>query len=344
MTERATAIDLQHLTKQFDDLTAVNDVTLTVNEGEFVTLLGSSGCGKTTTLRLIAGLEKPSNGSIHIQGREVATANYAIPPEQRRIGLVFQDYALFPHLSVHDNIAFGLQGDKKYKSKRVQELLELVGLDDYGDKMPFLLSGGQQQRIALARALAPEPDIILLDEPFSNLDTAMRQQVRAEVKKILRDAGATSIFVTHDQEEALSLSDRIAVMFAGVLHQMDTPERVYNLPTSRAVASFIGEANFVPAVAEGNVAQSSLGEVKLLNPMSGDVKLLIRPEILHLMTTDEGIPAEVMWREYYGHNQRIGLRLGDGAEVITRTDAQIVYQRGQQVRVSVYAPLLGFAE
>jgi iron(III) transport system ATP-binding protein len=256
--------------------------------------------------------------------------------------MVFQDYALFPHLDVSKNISFGLNGNRKERQKRVDEMLELVGLKDYSQRMPYELSGGQQQRVALARALAPQPEIILLDEPFSNLDAALRVQVRSEVRTILRTAGTTTIFVTHDQEEALSLSDRIAVIFDGKLHQVGTPSELYTRPNSRQVAAFIGEANFIPAQADGTRADSPLGKLRLLIPRRGAVELLIRPDMLHLLPTDEGTAARVIWREYYGHNQRIGLQLADGTKLIARADTQIMYTVGQNIRVSVYAPLLAF--
>lgn len=330
------------ISKHFEGVSAVEQFSLEVNEGEFITLLGPSGCGKTTTLRLLAGFEQPDSGSISIGGDIVANQKHYLPAEKRRVGMVFQDYALFPHLDVADNVSFGLNGNKKERHKRVEEMLSLVGLDAYGQRMPYELSGGQQQRVALARALAPQPDIILLDEPFSNLDAALRVQVRGEVRTILRAAGTTTIFVTHDQEEALSLSDRIAVLFDGKLHQVGTPFELYTRPSSRQVASFIGEANFIPAQAEGTRADSPLGKVRLLTPKNGDVEVLIRPDMLHLLPTDEGTPAVVIWREYYGHNQRIGLQLADGTELIARADTQIMYNVGQNVRVSVYAPLLAF--
>jgi iron(III) transport system ATP-binding protein len=335
-------LDVQSITKTFEGITAVESFSLEAEEGEFITLLGPSGCGKTTTLRLLAGFEQPDSGIISIGGDVVADETNYIPAEKRRVGMVFQDYALFPHLDVSGNVSFGLNSDRKERQKRVEEMLALVGLDKYSQRMPYELSGGQQQRVALARALAPQPEIMLLDEPFSNLDAALRVQVRGEVRTILRTAGTTTIFVTHDQEEALSLSDKIAVLFDGKLHQVGTPFELYTRPNSRQVASFIGEANFIAAQAEGTRADSPLGKLRLLIPKTGNVELLIRPDMLHLLPTDEGTPARVIWREYYGHNQRIGLQLADGTELIARADTQIIYTVGQNVRVSVYAPLLAF--
>lgn len=335
-------IELKHITKRYGQQVAVNDVSLSIEEGDLLVLLGRSGCGKTTMLRLIAGLERPESGEIWLAGQPVSRGNLWVPAEERRVGMVFQDYALFPHIDVLNNVTFGINGQRKEKQKRALEVLELVGLAGYEKRMPHELSGGQQQRVALARALAPQPHVLLLDEPFSNLDAALRTQVRSEVRDILREAGTTSVFVTHDQEEALSLSDKVAVMFGGELAQMGTPFELYTRPNSKRVASFIGESNLIPAQAHGNHANSPLGQVRLLQPQQGEVELLIRPEMLHLLPTDEGTVATVLWREYYGHNQRIGLRLEDGTELVARQDAQIVYEVGQQVRVSVYAPLLAF--
>jgi iron(III) transport system ATP-binding protein len=336
------ALDVEQISKRFNGSQVVKNFSLEADSGEFITLLGPSGCGKTTTLRLLAGFEKPDSGTIRIGGEVVAGKSSYLPAEKRRVGMVFQDYALFPHVNVLGNIGFGLQGKPKEKQKRAEEMLGLVGLDGLGERMPHELSGGQQQRVALARALAPQPQVMLLDEPFSNLDTALRHQVRGEVRSILREAGTTTLFVTHDQEEALSLSDRVAVIFAGEVAQVGTPFELYTRPTSRQVASFIGEANFVKAEAYGSRAHCGLGELRLLSPKQGSVELLIRPDMLNLLPTDEGTPAVITWREYYGHNQRLGLRLPDGTNLVARTDTQIIYKIGEQIRVSVYAPLLAF--
>ena len=334
------ALEVEKISKRFNGTEVVKNFSLEAEAGEFITLLGPSGCGKTTSLRLLAGFERPDSGSIKIAGEVVAGKGQYLPAEKRRVGMVFQDYALFPHVNVLDNIGFGLQG--KEKQKRAKEMLHLVGLDGFGERMPHELSGGQQQRVALARALAPQPKVMLLDEPFSNLDTSLRQQVRGEVRHILREAGTTTLFVTHDQEEALSLSDRVAVMFEGEIAQLGSPFELYTRPNSRKVAAFIGEANFVKAEAYGNRAQCGLGELRLLSPKHGSVELLIRPDMLNLLPTDEGTPAVITWREYYGHNQRVGLRLVDGTNLVARTDTQIIYKIGEQIRVSVYAPLLAF--
>jgi iron(III) transport system ATP-binding protein len=336
-------IELKNVSKHYEDQDALTDLSLVVGEGQILTLLGPSGCGKTTCLRLLAGIIAPDAGEIWLNGRLVAGRSTFVPPEKRRIGMVFQDYALFPHLNVAGNVAFGLKGNQADKRQRVDALLALVGLTGMEQKMPFLLSGGQQQRVALARALAPEPDILLLDEPFSNLDTALRVQVRAEVRDILRRTGKTAVFVTHDQEEALSLSDRIAVLFEGRLHQAGTPEQLYNQPVNARVAAFMGEANFLPAHAEGTRAQSALGELVLMKPAQGAVQVLLRPERLHLDRQGDGVIAEVQWREYYGSRQRIGVRLADHTDLVASTGAQLMLEKGDRVKVSVFGPLLGFS-
>jgi iron(III) transport system ATP-binding protein len=334
-------IQFKNITKLYNGAAAVADVSFSVARGTMLTLLGPSGCGKTTTLRLIAGIQRPDSGEISLNERVVAGHTW-VPPEERRVGLVFQDYALFPHLSVQDNIAFGLQQHPRpERLKRVQELLALVGLAGRGTQMPFELSGGQQQRVALARALAPQPDIMLLDEPFSNLDTALRAQVRAEVRSILQAAGTTTIFVTHDQEEALSLSDQVAVMFQGRIVQLDTPQTLYTRPADPTIARFIGEANFLPATANGQTAESVFGTLQLVEPQHGAIQVLLRPEMLRL-THDAGTSAVIRWREYYGHSQRYGITLSDGTPLVVRASATLPYPVGATVRVQVKGAVMGY--
>lgn len=338
------ALECSHLSKAFNGQPAVQDVDLQVLPGELVTLLGASGCGKTTTLRLIAGFEWPDTGTIIINGRLVAEDTLRIPAEDRRVGMVFQEYALFPHLSVGDNVAFGVRGKAHEKQQRSQEMLTLVGLETLEKRMPYELSGGQQQRVALARALAPRPDVLLLDEPFSNLDAALRAHVRAEIRQILKKSGITCIFVTHDQEEALSLSDRVAVMFDGRIAQIGTPQQLYHEPINKAVARFVGESNFLEAQAEGMIAQSVIGTLPLAEATQGAVELMIRPEALHLLQNGaHNLPqAQVIWREFYGHDQRVGLTLEDGTALIARVDAAQSFTAGEIVGVEVNAPLRVF--
>lgn len=337
------SLQADRLTKLYNGhLSAVNDITLRVRPGEFLTLLGPSGGGKTTTLRLLAGFEAPTRGRIQIGDHIVADDSHFIPPEKRRVGMVFQDYALFPHVDVAGNIAFGLHGRQKERAKRVEGLLSLVGLTQFAERMPYELSGGQQQRVALARALAPNPDILLLDEPFSNLDTHLREQVRTDVRRILLETDTTAIFVTHDQQEALSLSDEIAILFDGELIQVATPHVLYNRPVNTRVARFVGDANFLPAEAHGMTADSRIGEVKLFHPKSGRVDLMIRPEALAVNFEGHGKQATVLWREFYGHYQRLGLALADGTELIARTGVDRYFKRGDNVSVSLALPALAY--
>lgn len=245
----ASTIELEVVTKYFDDTHAVGPISLLVKEGEFFSLLGPSGCGKTTTLRLIAGFEDATSGVIRIGDKVVNTT----PVEQRGVGMVFQSYALFPHLSVYENVAFGLRLRRLRRheiDRRVEDALALVGLQDYGSRMPPQMSGGQQQRAALARALVVEPSVLLLDEPLSNLDLKLREQMRAEIRRLQRSLGITTVYVTHDQGEAMAVSDRTAVMNAGRVEQLGTPRQIYEQPETLFVAGFIGQCNFFPGTIE----------------------------------------------------------------------------------------------
>ena len=269
------------VSKRFGAVRAVEDASVDVSPGSILALLGPSGCGKTTTLRLIAGLETPDAGSIEIGGVVVHGPNGSIAPERRRVGVVFQEFALFPHLDVRRNVGFGLSRRAR-RDGRIDQVLRLVGLDRLGYRMPDELSGGQQQRVALARALAPDPQLTLLDEPFSNLDAALRVPLREQLRDVLRRAGATAVIVTHDQEEALSLADVVGVMMEGRLVQIATPEEIYRRPATRAVAEFIGDRNFVTAQGIGRAVVSELGMVTIPDPMVGTVDLLVRPEALRV--------------------------------------------------------------
>jgi iron(III) transport system ATP-binding protein len=260
-----TILDLDGVSKSYGGETALSELSLSVGEGEVLALLGPSGCGKTTTLRLLAGLETPDAGRLRLRGEEIASAGSAAdsrPPEERDVGLVFQDFALFPHLTVAENVAFGLADlDGADREDRVAELLELVDLADRGGAYPDECSGGQKQRVALARSLAPEPDVLLLDEPLSNLDVRLRVSMREEVHRILAEAGVTAIWVTHDQEEALSVADRVGVMHDGRLHQIGPPEKVFERPATRFVASFLGQAGFLSGRVEGDRLATDIGSI-----------------------------------------------------------------------------------
>lgn len=328
------AIRCTQLSKLFGEVRAVDGVNLSLREGNFLALLGPSGCGKTTTLRLLAGFESPDEGEIEIGGRVVSQPGKSVPPERRSVGMVFQEYALFPHMSVADNVAYGLARgvDKK---KRVAEALDLVGLPGLQQRMPHELSGGQQQRVALARALAPNPHLILLDEPFSNLDAGLRTQIRAEVRQILREAHATVIFVTHDQEEALSLADEVAVMIDGRIVQTDSPYKLYRRPINKEVATFLGNANFLPGQAGGGQVECELGRLPTLGLAAGAVEVMLRPEDL-LLTAGESGAAEIVEREYFGHDQLLKLRLPSGRLLQSRLlGSEGDFHPGQRVDLQV---------
>ncbi|MDV6376127.1 ABC transporter ATP-binding protein [Deinococcus arenicola] len=313
----------------------VDDLSLQVAPGELLTLLGPSGCGKTTTLRLIAGLEEPDSGEVWIDGRNMT--NPPQPPERRGVGLVFQDYALFPHLSVLGNVLFGLNRlPRAERLTRARETLSLVGLTVFESRMPHQLSGGQQQRVALARALAPRPRLLLLDEPFSNLDAQLRHSTRQEVRAILRRSGVAAILVTHDQEEALAFSDRIAVMRAGLIEQIGTPQEVYAHPRTAFVASFLGRSNLLSGTAQGGVVRTALGDIALddAGVPDGPVMVSVRPE--HLAFTGDGSGAEavVLAREFKGHTVTYTLGLGQ-QELQLHDSGQALHAEGQRVRVCV---------
>jgi iron(III) transport system ATP-binding protein len=332
-------IRLQGVSKSFGAIEAVRDLDLELTKGKILALLGPSGCGKTTTLRLLAGFESPDTGEIEIAGRPVAGRGASVAPEKRRVGMVFQDYALFSHLTVAKNVAYGLKGvfGGKKREARVAEVLGLARLDGLEDRMPHELSGGQQQRVALARALAPEPAVVLLDEPFSNLDAALRSEMRSEMREILKAAGATAVFVTHDQAEALSFADEVAVMFNGKIAQVAPPEDLYHRPATREVAEFVGEANFVPGTAEDGRLRCALGDVPACGECMGNVEAMLRPEALHLRTPtngeDDGAGATVIAREFYGHDQLVRLRLDSGPVLCSRLGGGPGFKPGERVLV-----------
>ncbi len=338
------------LAKRFGETVAVDGVDLEVPRGHLTALLGPSGCGKTTVLRMIAGLISPDTGRIDIDGRTVTGPDISVPPERRNVGLVFQDYALFPHLSVGRNVAYGLSDlSRRQRRARVDEVLELVGLGGLSHRLPTALSGGQQQRVALARALAPSPDLILLDEPFSNLDAALRATVREEVRTILRAAEATAVFVTHDQEEALSLTDNVAVMHAGRLHQVADPQTLYTKPATRFVAEFVGEADTLPGTRAGHyLVDTPIGRLPTAAPVTSDaVTVVIRPEALRLRpATDDRRTAAgagiVIGISYFGHDQLVQVELDNGALLRARRGPQLDLHRGTRVSLAVDGPVVAF--
>ncbi|NJL47025.1 MAG: ABC transporter ATP-binding protein [Leptolyngbyaceae cyanobacterium SM2_5_2] len=327
---------------------AVEEVSLTLQPGEILALLGPSGCGKTTLLRLIAGFERPDNGTVYLGQQPMDSACW-LPPERRDVGIVFQDYALFPHLTVEKNVAFGLQplarpggvGTKQIQPQ-AEEAIALVGLSGLEKRFPHELSGGQQQRVALARALAPRPSLILLDEPFSNLDVQVRLYLRQEVRDILKRVNASGIFVTHDQEEALAMADRIAVMHRGRVEQVGTPEEIYTTPASRFIAEFVTQANFVPAHRQDQGWASELGYLEL--PAVAETvadgtalthgDLMIRQEDLHL-EIEEDAPLVVRQRQFLGREYKYCLTTPRGQAVYARLPAHQAIPVGCCVRAVI---------
>ncbi|MFB6220332.1 MAG: ABC transporter ATP-binding protein [Halolamina sp.] len=341
-----TVLSLDGVVKRFGEETAVAGVDLDVREGELLTLLGPSGCGKTTTLRTIAGLEEPTEGTVSVAGETVAGDGVTVPPEQRDVGMVFQEFALFPHLTVAENIAFGLDDpDSAAADERVAELLNLVGMAEYGDRSPGDLSGGQRQRVALARSLAPEPDVLLLDEPFSNLDVRLRVKMREEVARILDEAGVTAVSVTHDQEEALSISDRVAVMHDGRVEQVGTPADLFEHPKSRFVASFLGQASFLPGQVGETTVETHIGSYsrELLEGISDEyvgamVDVLVRPDDLRLTPVEEReADGTVIRRQYTGPSFVYHVELNDGTVVRCLHNHAEVFETGEPVRVRLVA-------
>lgn len=333
-------VTLKNVQKSFDGLTAVQNVNLDIARGEFFSLLGPSGCGKTTTLRLLAGLEELSAGEIYLDKLCVASNGFSIPPEKRGVGIVFQDYALFPHLSVYANVAFGLYGLSKADIKqRVAQMLTLVGLQGSAEKYPHELSGGQKQRVALARTLAPCPSVILLDEPFSNLDAELRDSLRHETKAILQANGSTVVLVTHDQEEALSLSDRVGVMNDGKIEQIGTPYDVYHQPQTRFVANFVGKADFFPAVIKGGLVVSGIGTFPVDDPHEGahDVDLMVRPDDVHLVPSEEG-EGTIIAVKFLGGDAIYQVMLSEKVSLHSQRMSANLLSVGTKVEVKITLP------
>lgn len=335
-------LDVSYLSKRFSSgaLPVVNDLSFEVQEGEIFALLGPSGCGKTTTLRCIAGLETPERGTVTLGGKILNDDATFIPPEKRKIGLVFQDYAIFPHLTVGQNVMFGIRKmNKADRKKRVAEVLHLTGLDNLEDRLPQTLSGGQQQRVALARAIAPRPRLILLDEPFSNLDALLRQEMREKVRELLQEEGMTAVLVTHDQEEALSFADRIGVMQNGRIEQIGMPQEVYAQPRTLFVAQFLGRTNLVLTHADGSHADTMLGRLKLHREATGPVLLSLRPEHLGLLTapSSDALAGTILSREYRGHDILYRVQIGS-VEWLIHTDNRRLYEPGDSVFVHALEP------
>jgi iron(III) transport system ATP-binding protein len=327
--------------KRFGEVVAVDAASLCVDRGGIVAVLGPSGCGKTTLLRLIAGFERPDTGTVEVAGRTVAGPGAWIPPEQRRVGMVFQDYALFPHLTVAQNIGFGLA--RRARTARVAELLSAVGLDGLDRRYPHELSGGQQQRVALARALAPAPELVLLDEPWSNVDPFLREALRGEVAELIRRLGVTAVLVTHDREEAFSVADRIALMREGTVVQEGTAEELYFAPESRWAAEFVGAANVLRGTIAGGLVRTAVGSFSA-NGANGraEVEVLVRPELLELAPDPSGA-AEVVAREFRGHDVFYRVRLED-VELVSQRPSNEVVPLGARVAIRLHdghVPVIG---
>ena len=337
-------LEVKHIEKSFEkDVPVVQKTTFDVNKNEIVALLGPSGCGKTTTLRIIAGFERLDAGEVYLDGVLLSSRDNHIQPQKRGIGFVFQDYALFPHMTALDNVAFGLTELPKFKRKVfAEEVLCRTGMGDHKHKSPAELSGGQQQRVALARAIAPEPKLVLLDEPFSNLDAMLRDNTRKEVRSILKKAGMSAVLVTHDQEEALSFADRIAVMNNGRIEQIGTPEEVYYKPKTKFVAQFLGRTNIFEAeVNDSDTIDTELGSLKLNCRAKGQITCSIRPEHLTI-TKPNGSTAGctkgvVVAREFRGHDITYHVEC-NGERYIVHTDNRILFNRFDEVVVSPLEP------
>ena len=321
------------ITKRFNGTTALAGADLAVEQGESLALLGPSGCGKTTLLRVLAGLEVPDRGTVTVAGSVLADKTTFVAPERRRIGMVFQDWALFPHMTVARNVAFGLDKTEINRG-RVSETLELVGLQHLADRYPDELSGGQAQRVALARALAPRPRVLLFDEPFSNLDTGLRTRVRGDVAALMREVGMTSVFVTHDQEESFVVGDRVAVMREGRIVQVGRPAEMYQYPASPWVATFLGEANVLAGEAVDGQAATLVGEVGLVEPVKGACRVVVRPEHLTVIEGDRAVVSAV---EFYGHDTSYQVRLA-GTTLTVRAIAAPNFAPGDRVSLAYTGP------
>jgi iron(III) transport system ATP-binding protein len=328
-------LEIEQLSKHFtgNQYPAVNNISFSMHEQEILSFVGPSGCGKTTTLRLIAGLERPDQGIIRLDHRVISDAGTFVPPEKRNIGMVFQDHALFPHLSVFDNIAFGLRGfSKSEKKDRVSELLKLVGVEALSKRFPHVLSGGERQRVALARALAPEPALLLMDEPFSSLDAHLRLEVREQIRNILKASLSTVIFVTHDQEEALFMGDRLAVFNQGKLEQIGFPETIFHESGSRFVAAFMGDSDFVRGTSISTGFQTELGFLEQKNDYSigTEVEIAIRADDLDFQFNNQG-NGRIINRFFRGAFNFYRVKLDSGAIVHVFKLHTEIYQPGERV-------------
>jgi len=342
MSKTGSHVEFRGVSRQFGSVHALREFNLTIESGELVTLLGPSGCGKTTALRILAGIDQHHSGELYIDGELINST----PANKRNMGMVFQAYSLFPNMSAKENVEYGLKirgVNSASRSKKSEELLELVGLGKMAKRRPNQLSGGQQQRVALARALAIEPRVLLLDEPLSALDAQVRTQLRDEISRIQKELKITTLFVTHDQEEAMAISDRVAVMSQGEMIQIDVPQKLYNKPKSSFVASFVGSTNAIPAVMHSSHEVMVLGQILELSEHSGEfkkneeVRALIRPEYLSIDQSDKESKARIITKSFLGAVTRIGIDVGIDQLIyceMTSKDAR-KYELGDSVKIDI---------
>ena len=339
-TPASSVLELRHVSCSYETgRPAVQGISFAAREGEILCLLGPSGCGKTTILRAIAGFEPVRSGQLFLSGQLVSAQDVMTPTENRHVGMVFQEYALFPHLRVQDNIAFGLRNlPRSERAERVQEMLRLTGLEGFERRYPHELSCGQQQRVALARALVQNPVVLLLDEPFSNLDPDMAGRMRQELHDLLRRTKTTTVLVTHDHDEAFAMADRIAVLNEGRLEQFDTPEMMYHMPATPFVADFVGQADFIPGTVSQGMVHTELGEFPdTIDSKDGAaVVVMIRPDDIHLVPT-EGARSRVLSRQFHGSENLYTVSLPSGQIVHSSQGSTSVYQEGTTVELRVLA-------
>lgn len=349
MQKMSVSISIQDVVKKYGETKVIPELSLEIKEGEFFTLLGPSGCGKTTLLRMIAGFNSIEGGSILFNGRVINL----VEPGKRNIGMVFQNYAIFPHLTVKGNVAFGLENRKMAKNemeRKVDEILKVVHIDEYKDRMPKNLSGGQQQRVALARAIVIQPDVLLMDEPLSNLDAKLRIEMRNAIKEIQKGVGITTVYVTHDQEEAMAVSDRIAVMKSGIIQQIGTPQEIYQRPANTFVSTFIGRTNIIdgtlindqtrPSVHLGEDYHELLPSVYVPEGQQQDtlpVKISVRPEEFVIAEDDAGLHATIVHSVFLGLNTHyfVDLESGQRVEIIQESTVSQILEPGARIRLKV---------
>lgn len=326
-------LQLDNVSIEYARRTAVKSISFGLEVGVIGCLLGPSGCGKTTLLRAVAGFETLAQGSIHLHGKTLSSVGHTVVPERRRVGMVFQEFALFPHLRVQDNIAFGVQAlPASERRQRVDELLEMTGMVEVAQRYPHQLSGGQQQRVALARAIAPRPDVLLLDEPFSSLDAELRPQLAQEVRDLLKREGVTALLVTHDQQEAFAFADQVGVLQAGILHQWDTPYGIYHRPASRFVAEFIGQGSVIAAHVEHRMLYGSLGVLGEVAAENRAVQVLLRPDDL-VYDPASLLRLRIVNRSFQGADYLYTLMTAMGERLYCQTPSHIVIPAGEMLPV-----------